>query len=504
VSDSNDIRSLFARYVRDEMTAEQLRDLETALRNDDNFRREFIEYMNIDSALGDMAALSQAEVAEIEQTSTARLGERRGVLFRFASYAGPIAAMLLVSAILWFATTGVDKGPVAELVVSVDAVLLADNQPWTRAKLLAGDYRLDQGLIHLRLDGGVKAFVEAPAHFAAVNGNRLLLRAGRISLSVPPDGIGFTVETPEAEIVDFGTEFSVDVASGASEVHVFEGFVRVQPRSGDTGKAAKSIDLRTAQAVKIEQVTEDPVEIELASDRFIRSFDEPQYSYPRLTKRLGAVATYRMPIRKKGLAADPPKYSGVLLTGEGGVRPPHASGVNNSGSLRVLANSTGRGGRIDTPPPLNTGRFTLAGFFYLEAPVPNGTIATNVLGDEGNFTISLNESGRLRAAIRDEDGQWQTATSRNVFPTRTWRHVLVTCDGERLRIFETGQLAASVPASPMTDSDTAPLWLGTDAEARALWNGRLDELAIFDRAVNEVELAEIHHAAIDEMAKAAD
>ena len=66
MSASSDLRSLFANYARGKITAEQLEVLEDALREDSNLRREFTEYMNIDSALGHLAALSEAEVAEIE------------------------------------------------------------------------------------------------------------------------------------------------------------------------------------------------------------------------------------------------------------------------------------------------------------------------------------------------------------------------------------------------------------------------------------------------------
>ena len=94
---------------------------------------------------------------------------------------------------------------------------------------------------------GATVYIEAPARFDAVSGNRLLLRNGRLSASVPPEGLGFTVDTPDAEVIDFGTEFSIEVESSASEVHVFEGLVRVQPRSfkdGHFGRLSTSNHLR--------------------------------------------------------------------------------------------------------------------------------------------------------------------------------------------------------------------------------------------------------------------
>ena len=236
-----------------------------------------------------------------------------------------------------------DPGPasspqsLASVVSEIDAVLISDQPHWREMGLAAGEYQLTQGLLHLRFDGGVMVYVEAPARFDAVNGQRVVLHSGRLSANVPPEGVGFTVQTPEAEVVDFGTEFSIDVASGASEVHVFDGLVRVQPRSRKGGAAGDAIDLRTAQALKIDERTVKPVGIEIARNRFIRNFDEPKRNYSRAVKKLSPVAYYQMAIRDKGLASDPPEYSGVVLTGDG-KRPPHAA----RRIFRWIVESTGR------------------------------------------------------------------------------------------------------------------------------------------------------------------
>jgi anti-sigma-K factor RskA len=68
MSDSTDLRPLFVDYAIGVISAEQLQSLEAAIREDSSLRRDFIEYMNIDSALGDMAALSETELEECETT----------------------------------------------------------------------------------------------------------------------------------------------------------------------------------------------------------------------------------------------------------------------------------------------------------------------------------------------------------------------------------------------------------------------------------------------------
>ena len=386
----------------------------------------------------------------------------------------------------------------ATVVSNVSGLLTKGDQQWDDAKLPLGDYELQQGLLHLRFDDGVMVYVEAPARFDVLSGKRLVLHHGRLSANVPPEGTGFTVETPEAEVIDFGTEFSVDVSTGTSEVHVFEGLVRVKPRSRSNGDAGNSVDLRTSQALKIEGETEKPVEIELATERFIRTFDESRRGYARTVKQFEPLAFYRMAIRDQGLACVPEQYSGVVLTGAGN-RPPHARGVFAGGSLRVLADSSGRCGRVDAPPPLQTGQFTLTAFVYLEAKAHDGIVATNIWNEGGNFALALNEKDCLRATVRNSDGNLVSVSGTASVALQSWRHIVMTVDGQRFALYEDGRLVASAPCLPLAESKSDALWFGTDADGLNLWDGRIDEVALFDRALSDVEVAELYQAAVEEM-----
>lgn len=388
----------------------------------------------------------------------------------------------------------------ASIVAEVDAVLVRDQASWQQDGLAQGRYRLQQGLLHLRFDGGVMVYVEAPAEFDAVSGKRLVLHRGRLSANVPPEGIGFAVETPEAEVVDFGTEFSVDVESGTSEVHVFNGLVRVQPRSKEGIESGDAVDLRTAQAIKIKDTADGPIGIAIARDRFIRNFEEPKRRYSRSLKQLNPVAIYRMLIRDKGLVSAPPRYSGVVLTGDGR-RPPHARGVFAGGSLRVRADSTGRGGRVDSPPSLNTGQLTLVAFVFLDSENGKGVVVTNIEKEQGSFSLHLDPGGKLQATIRVKSGELKSLSSTAILQIATWTQVVVTVDGEQLLLYENGQPAASTKCSPISNSDHETVWFGTDAEATSLWDGRIDEVTFFDTALSAPEIETLFQAALEEMAR---
>ena len=516
MSESTDLRPLFAEYSLGVISADRLQALEAALREDSVLRRDFIEYMNIDSALGDMAALSEAELAEFESTELddgskttgagvseeiARTNNRSTRTYRVVALLGGLAASLLIAAFLWFASSLDDEQPsVAMLVAGVDAVLMCEGRHCESRELQPGEYRLDRGLLHLQFDGGVMVYVEAPARFDTVSDKRVMLHSGRLSASVPPEGIGFTVETPEAEVIDFGTEFSVDVEGGASEVHVFEGLVRVHPGASNHRDVSRSVDVQASQAVRITEGAAEPEGISIETDRFIRNFDEPKWNYARLVRRSSPLAYYRMPIRDRGLVAEPSEYSGLVLTGEG-KRPPHACGVFVGGSLRVGADSAGRGGRVDFPPPLSTGQFSLTAFVYLEAPAHSAMVATNLHDGQGNFGLSLDENGLLQATVRSGNGEVSSIAGGSVLSQKKWRHVVVTADAEQLKFYEDGKLVASVPCAALAASDSDTVWFGTDAKAMQVWDGRIDEVALFDRALTAEEIAGLYRTAQEEIAR---
>ena len=115
--------------------------------------------------------------------------------------------------------------------------------------------------------------------------------------------------------------------------------------------------------------------------------------------------------------------------------------------------------------------------------------------------LALDDKGQLQATIRDRGGQSQSVTSAAFLPLREWRFIVMTADGDDLRIYVDGQLAASVPCAMMAVSGSETVWFGTDAEGTGLWDGRIDELAMFDKALADNEIVSLHQTALAQMAR---
>ena len=120
-------------------------------------------------------------------------------------------------------------------------------------ELVAGQkLNLLKGSAKIRYRNGVQILLQGPALFEMSRPGQGYLSSGKLSAVVPSAAIGYTVETPNARVVDLGTEFAVDVRPGEqSEVHVFRGCVDAQ-WLGESGRIGKVVSLTAGHAARFE------------------------------------------------------------------------------------------------------------------------------------------------------------------------------------------------------------------------------------------------------------
>jgi hypothetical protein len=78
---------------------------------------------------------------------------------------------------------------------------------------------------------------------------------------------------------------------------------------------------------------------------------------------------------------------------------------------------------------------------------------------------------------------------------------ILTADGRPLQIHVDGQLAGSTTYGMLAISKSDTVWFGTTPDAAGLWDRRINELAMFDRALSSEEIAALCPAAQEEMAR---
>lgn len=96
-----------------------------------------------------------------------------------------------------------------------------------------GEIDLQSGFLELEFYQGARIKIAGPAKLDVINDERIRLHYGKVMTDVPKVAIGFTIETPNSDVVDLGTEIGVYVDhQGKSQVHVFDGLAEARSKTG--------------------------------------------------------------------------------------------------------------------------------------------------------------------------------------------------------------------------------------------------------------------------------
>lgn len=140
-------------------------------------------------------------------------------------------------------------------VTKIAAVSVDDKDLQFGKYLGRGYIELKQGFSEITLDNGVILVLEAPIKLNLRSADKIILQEGKLVARVPPNAVGFRIDTPSSEIIDLGTEFGVDVShNGESQVHVIEGEIK-----------ARANNLQSYQHVKKDQALAFNLKHEVAS-----------------------------------------------------------------------------------------------------------------------------------------------------------------------------------------------------------------------------------------------
>ncbi len=140
-----------------------------------------------------------------------------------------VAVCLFVTASLWLVFSTHDHQSAPQIVQSYNAQWHETTRFDEKQRLLhTTDYKLQEGMVEIAFENGVKMILEGPAEMKPDLANGAYLAQGKLVASVPPHAKGFTIKTPHAEFVDLGTEFGVLVDESFSVLSVFDGEVGIR------------------------------------------------------------------------------------------------------------------------------------------------------------------------------------------------------------------------------------------------------------------------------------
>ncbi len=233
---------LIQKYVLGERTESELMELSQHLVQDSasEARQKLRLALKVDAYLQEAAAEMGREI-KLEKTQSPSMSHRLWTI-------GGIAAAIAVGLFGWFHQPELS---LKEYNPGVATVIRLDGQGFTEGSspnenrtlsqgdaLLAGDQlTMSEGLIELVFrDSGVHAIATAPLSLTAQSSERIFLHNGDVKLHVPPQGVGFVVETDQREITDLGTSFVVTAQPKSSQVFVLDGQVSIGRKKGAPGR----------------------------------------------------------------------------------------------------------------------------------------------------------------------------------------------------------------------------------------------------------------------------
>jgi ferric-dicitrate binding protein FerR (iron transport regulator) len=261
------IHTLSARQLDDALTPAEHDELQTLLLESEAARRAYISYFQ-DTAclrwlcLEELAAAIEPAKPAVGQINFGRVRRRIEIITFFGS-----ACILGLIALGWLLKLGTDSpagGPDRTSVaaaVSTDQPALGAEAPaaaqspasqvatitklgavrWAEpsasrrllSRCVSGErLEFDDGAIELTFDAGAQVTVFGPADFTITSATSINCKRGRVTTLVGDRGKGFVVQTPQAKVVDLGTQFGLSISDkGETEVVVFQGSVDMSAAS---------------------------------------------------------------------------------------------------------------------------------------------------------------------------------------------------------------------------------------------------------------------------------
>ena len=261
-----ELHTLMVREFESTITPSEHAQLASLLTNDSTARRLYIEYMQETACLRWLCLeeFGGGPDVTVATGATAARTSRQRWLRRSIGIVAAIACSLLLAAWAMFGDRKSDGPEVAStaqpaggqgdgagatdrslphVINSKDAidsnavatVTALDSARWIEAaedgRLLArcriGErWQLEEGRAELTFDSGVLVTLFAPADFDIISPRSIRCRRGRVTALVDERGKGFTIETPQAKVVDLGTQFGLNISDdGETQVVVFQGSV---------------------------------------------------------------------------------------------------------------------------------------------------------------------------------------------------------------------------------------------------------------------------------------
>jgi hypothetical protein len=500
------------------LTDEQFADVEQRLLSDIGFRERYIREIDIEAGLYEAfnfpgtyrvpAARSQFKALQLTIAAICAT-----VFFAFAgwriwTFAVPRPHPEVVASVL------PSLKPVA-IVTQVHQVAegsVSNLKPGMQ--IIPGVLNVESGQVQIEFLNGIQVNIEGPAELHILTVDTATLISGKAAVRVPEGTRGFVLNTPDAAIVDLGTEFAVSVGKqGTSEVQVLDGMIDVS-LLGNDGNTLTSQRLTEAKSLRVNR---NPASLE--------PIDAPSVSLPKMQKQIPAPLRVNDEYVRSIRASHPtiywrfenlvdgrvPNEISAGWSGKVHTAPDDTSAiVVRDGVLRFTPSDHPHGLEVqDEIPGFNRESFTIEFWVSLDN-FHWATLVAVVPGDPNvsNRQLTLIESlvelpyksslvyspGSFRFLYRHPAGD---IGGTNVFSDRDstpglWHHLVAIKTPGGMMLYLNNKLVRHIAEVAACDEDPYRFFIGELYENRCdrQLSGAIAEFAVYLKALSEEEIGE--------------
>lgn len=522
------LASLLSAFSDGRLTGSETDELRTRLEESQEARRYYLHYLDMHLDL-----VRRAEIQQIMPLSADTFTESAPSLWQrpWLQAAAAIALLFAVVTMLWRPSPTKEEAVVRDPIAFVSR---ADALEWANepskvievgSLLPAGRLKLERGDLRLDFFNGVALTLHGPVDCDLTRVDQITLYRGQLAALVPESASGFAVRTPDAMIIDIGTEFAVNVLpNDTSQVQVVEGEV-IASLAGKGGCTLEQ-SIVAGECFEINPASDGVHAIEPKPDSFVAMLSPAPKPLPITKAYVTAVKAAepmgywrfeqvddgmvrneicdRYPARVVDseafeLEGDASNKVAVLPEGKetGGLRVDEAfKELNVSGTYSIelwmnpLKHDWSTLVSLIRPEPMNGRNRPEPHLLSLECMPP---LEFNCWVDHEPRVLRCYQ---LRSCRGQGPGQSANLFTERRYVPGQWRHLVVTRDDCELAFYLDGVLESGVEIDILPDDSDYHLLMGrySDHSKRfaKLFAGRLDEVAFYDRALTAEEI-EAHY-----------
>ncbi|MBT4539751.1 hypothetical protein HOC32_05675 [Candidatus Woesearchaeota archaeon] len=147
---------------------------------------------------------------------------------------------------------------------------------------------------------------------------------------------------------------------------------------------------------------------------------------------------------------------------------------------------------------LDVDELTLSSWVYVDGYKQDQRIISKETGTRSPwsiYTLLISESGKLEFRLGINNRR-QRHASNQVIPLNKWVHVSATYNGNKMKIYIDGELDKEISVSGNIQDNNEPVYIGDSQFYSRSFNGLIDEVRIYDRALSSQEIVELYDGVI--------